>query len=97
MWLIKNMKSILSFIAITVLNVVLFAVLQIISQFAHFFLFGEGALSDKFVVWVSAFFALLQLMILVLLFRKQVIIKTNALLIVNIILVVGLYIYYALL
>lgn len=88
------MKSILSFVAITILNVLLFVVLQIISQFAHFFLFGEGALSDKFIVWVSMFFALIQLMILVLLFRKRIIIKTDVLLIVNIALIVGLYIYY---
>ena len=91
------MKSVLGFIGITVLNVALFAVLQIGSQFAHFFLFGEGASSDKFIVWVSLFFALIQVGILILLFRKRAIVKTNALLGVNIVLVVGLYVYYALL
>ena len=91
------MKSILDSIGITVLNVALFVALQIGSQFAHFLLFGEGASSDKFIVWVSLFFALIQIGILILLFRREAIVKTNALLGINIVLVVGLYVYYTLL
>ncbi|MBK0380892.1 hypothetical protein [Mucilaginibacter segetis] len=87
------MKDILYFISIIILNIALFIVLQIMSQFAHFFLFGEGALSDKFIAWVSLFFTIIQIGMLNILYLKRVIIKTQQLLIINIIIVGGLYIY----
>ena len=93
----KTMKNSLAFIVVTISNIVLFVVLQIISQFVHFFVFGEGTPSDGSIVWVSLFFAVIQLVTLILLLRRGFIIKTNSLFITNIIIVIGLFVYYALL
>ncbi len=90
------MKSALIFIGTAVLNVAIFIVLQIGAQFAHFFLFCEGALSDKFTIWVSLCFALIQVGVLVLLFQKRFIVKTGVQLGLNIIIVAALFIYYVL-
>ncbi|PJJ83344.1 hypothetical protein [Mucilaginibacter auburnensis] len=95
--MVEKVKSALVFIGTAILNVALFIVLQIYAQFAHFFLFGEGALSDKFIVWVSLSFALIQVAILILLFRKRFLVKTGPLLGMNIIIVAVLFIYYVLL
>lgn len=87
------MKAVLIFTAFIISNIILFFILQIISQFVHFFMFGERALSDKYTTPVSSVFMLMQLIILIMLFRKKVILKTPAQLVVNLILVAGLYIY----
>ena len=41
-------KKIFVFVVLAMLNLVLFFVLQIIGQFAHFFIYGEGASADKY-------------------------------------------------
>lgn len=91
------MKSALNFILVAILNVLLFALMQIAAVFVHFFIYGEGAVGDSYGHRVSTFFVLLQLIILLALFLKKAVIKTNTVLIVNILIVVGLYICYRLL
>lgn len=92
----RELKNVLNFIMIAILNVLLFILLQIASQFVHFFIYGEGVSSDKYTLRVSTFFALLQLMIVLLLFYKKTIIKTYIQLILSVVLIIGLYIYYLL-
>jgi hypothetical protein len=75
------------------LNIVLFFVFQIAAQFAHFFIYGEGALSDKYTTRVSLFFVVVHMVILTVLFWRQTIIKSAALYIITILSVIALYIY----
>ncbi len=88
------MKRTLIFILITILNILLFALLQITSVFVHFFVYGEGALGDRYSLRVPTFFMLFQLIILLMLFFRKAIIKTYTMLIINVLIVIGLYVYY---
>jgi len=78
------MKKTIIFIIIAISNAFLFVGFEILSQFAHFFLFGEGAPSDKYVVWVFLAFALIHMAILTVLFLKRTVITTWSLFIVTI-------------
>jgi hypothetical protein len=91
------MKDTLAAILSVILNVVLFFVLQIVAQFSHFFLFGESASSDRYIIGVSVFYTVLQIGILYYLHYKRFLIKTGLLLIFNLIVVLALSFYFLIL
>ena len=91
------MKKFLSPLFITILNIALFIGLQILSQFVQFLVFGEGSSGDKFIIWTSLFFAIVQIMLLIILYNKEIIFKTNTLFVVNVIIIIIMYLYYAIL
>jgi len=86
-----SVKNILISILSVILNTALFFVLEVVAQFTHFFLFGEGASGDKYFIGEALFYTALQMGILYYLFQKKFLIKTNWLLIFNLIIAIGLY------
>lgn len=87
------MKKIFVFIVLAMLNLVLFFVLQIIGQFARFFIYGESASADKYTIWVSLAFVIIHMAILMALLWRRIIIKSTALYIVTTVSVIAMFIY----
>jgi hypothetical protein len=79
-------------IILVVLNLVLFAVLRMMSVLV-FFLFGIGASasSEKYIPYILLIPLITQLLVVFLLFWKKRYIKTNTEIIISIILIVILY------
>lgn len=88
------MKKTFIYILVFVLNIGLYFFLQIIASFVQFGLFGSGNISASTTVWVSLCFLLLQVLILFLLYKKKVVMKDMALLILNVFIAVGLFLYF---
>ena len=84
----------LRYVYVLILNVALYFGLQVINIFVEFLLFGEGNESGKYSKWQSLFFAVLQMLILFFLYKKQIFIKNKLFLILNLLLVGCLYIYF---
>lgn len=89
------MKKIFIYIVAFVLNIGLYFFLSIVDAFTEFLLFGEGKGSEKYSFWVSLSFLLLQVLILVFLYKKKILIKDMPLLILNIVVALGLFLYLA--
>ena len=87
------MKKAILYAIIFLLNIVLYFLLQLLGTFVHFFLFGSGESSVKYIMWVSLVFVFVHVLILLLLYKKQVLIKERLTLIVAISVVCGLFAY----
>lgn len=74
-----------------VCNVLLFAVLQIISVFVHFGLFGSGAFGDKYIIHVALVFAVMQILAVVVAYRYKWVVKDLYIVVISAVLVAGLY------
>lgn len=88
------MKKIFIYIVAFVLNIGLYFFLQIVSSFVQFGLFGSGNTSAEATVWGSLSFLLLQVLTLVFLYKKKILIKDMPLLILNIVVALGLFLYF---
>src|SRR5690606_3004955 len=88
------MKKTFIYVLVFLLNIGLYFFLQIVASFVQFGLLGSGNISAGTTIWVSLCFLLLQLLILLLLYRKQVLMKDMALLIVNVLIAIGLFLYF---
>ncbi|WP_342332664.1 hypothetical protein [Pedobacter sp. FW305-3-2-15-E-R2A2] len=86
------MKKLFVYLFLSGLNIVLYFALAIVDVFAEFLFFGSGKSSEKYSFWGSLFFALLQIIILWLLYKKQILLKDKLLLIINIGIVVCLFV-----
>ncbi|CAM1362561.1 conserved membrane hypothetical protein [Tenacibaculum litopenaei] len=73
------MKYLINIIVVLV-NVVLYFALQIIGTFIHFFSFGSGGSADKYLLVVSIFMILIQLILLIWFATKVKFIKNNRIL-----------------
>lgn len=87
----KRLINILSII----LNIGLYFSLQIMASFVQFGLFGSGSASADATVWVSLGFVFLQVIILFFLYKKSVFIQDKTLLILNVLIAVCLFLYFA--
>ncbi|MGE6218447.1 hypothetical protein ACQKCH_01375 [Nubsella zeaxanthinifaciens] len=88
------MKKTLMYMLATVLNIGLYALFSMIDVFVDFLAFGEGATHGKSSLWLSFCFFLLQVLILLFLYKKKILIKDMALLILNVLIAVGLFLYF---
>lgn len=88
------MKKTFIYILAFVLNIGLYFLLQVIASFVQFGLFGSGNISAGTTVWVSLSFFLLQVLILFLLYKKKVLMKDMALLTLNVLIAVVLFLYF---
>lgn len=88
------MKKTFIYILAFVLNIGLYFFLQIIASFVQFGLFGSGNFSSSTTVWVSLCFLLFQVLILFLLYKKKVLMKDMALFTLNVLIAVGLFLYF---
>jgi len=88
------MKKAILYAIVFILNIGLYFLLQILGTFVQFFLFGSGESSVKYLTWVSLFFVFAHALILFLLYKKQVLIKKQLFLIVNIAVLCVLFIYF---
>jgi hypothetical protein len=89
------MKKTLMYILAIILNIGVYALFSIIDVFVDFLAFGKGATNGKPSLWLSFFFLLLQILILLFLFKKKILIKDKSLLILNVLIAVGLFLYFA--
>jgi hypothetical protein len=89
------MKKTFIYILVFLLNIGWYFFLQIIASFVQFGLFGSGNISAGTTIWVSLCFLVLQLLILFLLYKKQVLMKDMSVLIVNVLMAIGLFLYFA--
>jgi hypothetical protein len=89
------MKKIITYILVFILNIGLYFAFSFLSAFVVFLLFGEGDGSGKYSTWVSLFFIAIQIFALILLYKKQTIVKDRLLLILNIIIVCLLFLYFS--
>lgn len=89
------MKKILYIVSI-VLNIILYFLLQVISSFFEFGLLGSGDFASKNAAGISFVFLLIHIAILFFGFKKRVIVKDITMLIINALLAVSLFFYYAL-
>ncbi|KIO79006.1 hypothetical protein TH53_00105 [Pedobacter lusitanus] len=88
------MKKIILYILTFMLNVALYFFLQIIASFVQFGLLGSGVSSNNKTIWVSLSFALLQISLLFLLYKKKILLKDGVILILNVLCVVCLSLYF---
>lgn len=88
------MKKILAYALAIILNIAFYFFLSVVDAFAVFAVFGEGQGSDKYSIWVSVFFLLLQILILYWLYKKQFLIRDKTLLIVNMVITVLLFLFF---
>lgn len=77
-----------------VVNIGLYALFTIINVLVDFLVFGKGATNGKSSLWLSLCFLLLQVLILLFLFKKKILIKDKILLILNIVIIIGLFLYF---
>ena len=89
------MKKVLKIVALLIVNAVMYFVFQIIASFVQFTLFGSGNTSERYSIWVSLFFVVLQALILIWLFYKKRFINGISLLL-NLILLIAFYCYFVL-
>ena len=89
-----SMKKIFIYILVCVLNIGLYFLLQIIASFVQFGLFGSGNISASLTIWVSICFLLLQVLILFSLYKRKVLTNDRTLLFVNVLIVIGLFLYF---
>lgn len=83
-------------IASPVLNIVLFAVFQIIGVFVHFEIYGSGASADKNTWMVSLVFALMQMLVNGWLYYKKRLITNGYVFLICILIIVLLYVKFTL-
>nr|WP_199158596.1 hypothetical protein [Pedobacter sp. ASV2] len=88
------MKKILAYALVIILNIAFYFFLSVVDAFAVFAVFGEGQQSDKYSIWVSVFFLLLQILILYWLYKKQFLIRDKTLLIVNTVITILLFLFF---
>ncbi|WP_131539348.1 hypothetical protein [Pedobacter nototheniae] len=88
------MKKILAYALAIILNIAFYFFLSVVDAFAVFVVFGEGQQSDKYSIWVSVFFLLLQILILYWLYKKQFLIRDKTLLIVNTVITILLFLFF---
>jgi hypothetical protein len=88
------MKKTLMYFLTIVLNIGVYALFSIIDVLMDFLAFGKGATSDKSSLWLSLCFLLLQVLILLFLYKKKILIKDKILLILNVLIAVGLFSYF---
>lgn len=88
------MKKIMTYILVLILNIGLYFVFSFGSVFVVFLLFGESDGSGKYSIWVSLYFIAIQILALILLYKKQIIVKDRLLLILNIIITALLFLYF---
>lgn len=88
------MKKIFTDILAFVLNIGLYFLIQIISSFIQFGLFDSGNTRAGATVWVSLSFLLLQILMLIFMYKHKVLIKNTPLLILNILVAIGLFLYF---
>ncbi|WP_214228789.1 hypothetical protein [Pedobacter sp. B4-66] len=88
------MRKTIIYILAIVLNIGVYVLFSIIDVFVDFLVFGEGASSGKYSFWISLCFLLLQLLILLFMYKKKVLVKDITLLILNVLIVVCLFLYF---
>ncbi len=88
------MKKIFFYILSIVLNVGVYILLSIIDVLVDFLVFGTGATNNRSSLWLSLCFLLLQILILLFLYKKKILVKNLALLISNILITVCLFLYF---
>lgn len=87
------MSNILKSSFVFVLNAAFYFMLQMVSAFVRFALFGSGNTSAKLGVWVDIFFVFIQILILFTLHRRGVLIKGRLILILNLLSVIAIFLY----
>jgi hypothetical protein len=90
------MKSIFKVILILVINVIAYFLLQIIAAVVEFLLLGEGEKSGEYSTLISSFFVFIQICVILFLYYKKLFLNNNTVLVVNLVLVLGLYLYFVL-
>lgn len=82
------------YILAVILNIGMYALFSIIDVFVDFLFFGKGATNGKPSLWLSFCFLLVQVLILLFLYKKKILIKDKSLLILNVFIAVGLFLYF---
>ncbi|EFK55772.1 Uncharacterised protein [Sphingobacterium spiritivorum] len=88
------MKKIFFYILSVILNIGLYFLLQIIASFVQFGLFGSGNVTANKTVLVSLVFLILQVLLLLFLYKKKILLKDITLLILNVLITVCLFLYF---
>ena len=88
------MKRIFKYMIIFLLNIGSYFLLQIIASFVDFMFFGSGNISTITANWVSACFAIFQILGLFFLYRRKVLLTESVLFVSNVVTVVCLFLYF---
>ncbi len=77
------------YVLVSVLNVMLYYFFAFINVFVVFLFFGEGVASEKYSIWTSLFFVLMQIALLFLLFKKSLF-----MLVLNVFIAISLFLFF---